>query len=93
MAVAPPVATLVDTTKVDNLETGIDSIIGQPGWFLANVQVDPAGNPFWEGSTGAIILNKKECVVLRDRYLAVGWREVNVFVNEAQTRTYVRLYK
>lgn len=93
MAVAPPATNLVDTTKVDNLENGIDAIISAPGWFAANVKIDGAGNPYWEGTSNSTYLNMIERVVLRDRYLAAGWRVVQVEDPDGtKTKTLVRVF-
>ena len=92
MAIAPPVISLVDTTKVDTLEANIDALIGAVGWFAANVQTDGGGNVFWEGTSNTF-LNAAERIVMRDRYLAVGWRIVQVTDPDGtKTKTRLRAY-
>lgn len=92
MAISPPVIDLVDTTKVDNVESTIDTVAGAANWFANNVQIESDGSPYWEGTVNTY-LNTKERVVLRDRYLAVGWRVVRVVDPDGtQTKTRVRVY-
>lgn len=92
MAVAPPVINLVNTTTVNTLESNIDALIGAANWFVNNAQTDGAGNVFWEG-TSNIFLNAPERIVLQDRYLAVGWRIVQVTDPDgAKTKTKLRAY-
>ncbi len=92
MAIAPPVINLVDTTKVDTVETMIDNIAGQANWFANNVLIESDGSPYWEGTVNTY-LNTKERVTLRDRFLTAGWRVVRVTDPDGtQTKTYVRVY-
>lgn len=92
MATAPPAINLTDTTKVDNVEAAIDAVISQPGWFAANVQIENDGSPYWEGTSNTY-LNTLEREVLRQRYLAVGWRIVRVWDPDGtQTKTRMRAY-